>query len=128
MWTHFLSWLLLDPHASLLWYFPHVLLIGVGHHSLYHVLYRLFRILYHLFRQVSWWTWFELVLGSVWNCSGWISIIGIEWKKYQLTIWQNLVIEWLLFQRRFYQWIGLEGRCLFATLLLRRSLLGDLSR
>ena len=70
--------LLLEPHVSLLWSFLQVILIGVGRHSLCHVLCRIFRILYHLFRQVSWWTWFELGIGSVWNCSGWISILGNE--------------------------------------------------
>ena len=29
--------------------------------------------------------------------------------------------------RRLYQWVGLEGRCLFATLLLMHSVLGDLA-
>ena len=80
MWTHCLSWLPLDPHASLIWSFLQVLLIDVGHHSLFHFLYRLFQILYHICRQVPWWTWFELGLGSVWNCSGWIYFSGMNKK------------------------------------------------
>ena len=95
-----------------------VLLIGVGRHSLCHFLYRLFRILYHLCRWLSWLTWFELGLASVWTCSGWISILGNEWKQIQLAIWLNPVTELLLFRRRLYQWVGLEGSSSLSTLFL----------